>query len=238
MQPYFLPYLGYFMLIEAVDRFVIFDDAQYTVRGWINRNNLLFSGGAHPFVLPVRKAGGRRLIGEMELADYPQARRKLLELFRHAYAKAPFYGNVRPLLEDILCPGMERLEPLLTRSLKMICDYLGIKTTVCLSSETAVDSPAEGKEKIIPLCERHGASEYINARGGMALYGPSPFAERGIALKFLVMADVRYSQFQEPFVPNLSIIDVLMFNSVDDCRRLLGHYSLAAPTKEGESHAA
>jgi hypothetical protein len=236
MQPYFLPYIGYFMLIRAVDHFVVFDDVQYIARGWINRNFVLHRGGPQAFTLPVQKAPRETLIKDMRLALTRPGRDKLLELFRHAYGKAPYYGAVRALLDEIFAVDSDRLEPFVTRSLQILCRYLGLGTAFSLSSQTSLPQAAGGKDRIPLLCEAHGATEYVNPVGGMRLYCAKTFAARNVRLRFIDMGDVCYRQFGGPFVPNLSILDTLMFNSPEDCRAQLDRYKLMAPTQGAGEH--
>lgn len=226
MQPYFLPYAGYFMLLRAVDRFVAFDDVQYVNRGWVNRNRLLLGGRPQRFSLPIEKASRRARICDRKLAPDGRWRRTWLELVRHAYARAPQYRRVRELLETIL-DGPVGLADFLIRSLRLVCDHIGLTTPITRSSAVALD--ASGRAKIPALCRHFGADCYVNPKGGAALYDEDAFAARGVTLRFLDMRDVRYAQFGQAFVPNLSILDTLMFNDPEHCRALLARYSLAAP---------
>lgn len=229
MQPYFLPYAGYFMLLAAVDRFVAFDDVQHIARGWVNRNRLLLGGEPHPFALPLKKAPREARIRDRKLALDARWRRAWLELVRHAYARAPQYPRVRELLETVL-DGPAGLADFLVRSLRLVCDYIGIDTPI--TSSSTVELGVHGREKILALCRHFGADCYVNPRGGEGLYTPEPFAAQGIALRFLHMHDVRYVQFGQEFVPNLSILDVLMFNAPEACRALLACYTLVTPDQK------
>jgi hypothetical protein len=232
MQPYFLPYAGYFMLLRAVDRFVAFDDVQHIARGWVNRNRLLLGGRPHPFAVPLKKAAREARICDRELALDDRWRHAWLERVRHAYGRAPQYPRVRELLAAIL-DGPVGLADFLVGSLQLVCDYIGITTPITRSS--SVELGVHGREKILALCRHFGADCYVNPRGGEALYAAKPFAAQGIALRFLHMHDVRYAQFGQTFVPNLSIMDVLMFNAPEACRALLARFSLVAPDQGGET---
>lgn len=102
MQPYFLPYIGYFQLINAVDTFVLLDDVNYINKGWINRNQLLLNGKAHLFTLPLQKASQNKLINQLELSNETKWKDKLLKTIETAYKKAPQFHLVFPLISQIL----------------------------------------------------------------------------------------------------------------------------------------
>ena len=101
MQPYFLPYIGYFQLIAGADKFVIYDNIQYTKKGWINRNRMLQNGSDKVFSLPLAKTSDRLDIIGRDLAAV-FIRRQLLNQFRGNYNKAPYFSDVWPLIEGLV----------------------------------------------------------------------------------------------------------------------------------------
>ena len=109
MQPYFLPYLGYFQLLAAVDIFVILDDVNYINRGWINRNRILLNGQPCWVTLPISKASQNRRINEISLDTNKRFTSKTLDRIRHAYTRAPHFSEVMPLIEDIFRHGEKNL---------------------------------------------------------------------------------------------------------------------------------
>ena len=226
MQPYFFPYLGYWQLINAVDKYVIFDDVNYINRGWINRNRILVDGQAKYFNLPISKASQNKLINETYINRDISLLNKNLKTLEFAYHKAPFFSDVYPLIEKIILFDEEQLSKYLHNLIVSICDYLEIKKEFLMSSEIDKDNSLKGSRKILNICEKLGATEYYNAIGGKELYSKEVFNKRSIELKFLKMDDVTYKQFVEPFQANLSIIDVLMFNSVENVKNMLDMYSL------------
>ncbi len=222
MQPYLFPYLGYFQLIRAVDAFVVYDDVNYIKGGWINRNFILSQGGKQLITLPLQGASPNKLINEIEVGD----QHKILQSIRHGYGKAPQFGAVYPVLEDIFTRQEKNLANFLGYALRQVCGYLGLKPEWHISSALKKDNGLRGQEKVLAICEELGATHYINVPGGMELYDKQAFAERGIQLSFIQPRTVAYPQFGKEYVPNLSIIDVMMFNGPEQCAALLEGYDL------------
>ena len=217
MQPYFLPYIGYFQLIAAVDLFIVYDNIKYTKKGWINRNRMLLNGQDAVFSLPLKKDSDLLDVVRRELAaDFN--RDKLLNQFKGAYRRAPYFAQTFPLIEQVVHYEDINLFRYLHHSIVKTCGHLGISTEIRISSEIAIANDLKSQEKVLALCEAVGASTYVNAIGGMELYSKETFRERGIELKFVQSRPFEYAQFGEAFVPWLSIIDVLMFNSVETSR--------------------
>lgn len=226
MQPYFLPYIGYWQLLAAVDRFVVYDNIQYTKKGWINRNRFLRGGADAPFTLPLKKGSNCLDVRDRWLADdFTPA--TLLNPFREAYRKAPQFDSVFPLIETIVITAPRNLFDYLLHSLRVTATYLEITTPIVVSSTVPIDHSLKSGEKVLAMCEALGADRYVNTSGGRALYSPEPFASAGVELKFIHTRPVTYPQFGQPFVPGLSIVDVMMFNPRDAVRRMLDEYDLA-----------
>lgn len=222
MQPYFLPYIGYFQLIAAADRFILYDNIKYTKKGWINRNRLLLNGTAAPFSLPLKNDSDHLQVVQRRLAtDFN--RHKLLNQFKGAYQQAPCFKQVFPLLERIVHHDEANLSlnlfDYLHHSIREICAYLAIDTEICISSTVDIDHDLKAQDKVIALCQAMHADEYLNPIGGLELYDRADFLSHGIRLSFLKSRLSEYPQHGAPFVPGLSIIDVLMFNSPDTARQ-------------------
>lgn len=226
MQPYFLPYIGYFQLMAAVDKFVVFDDVNYINRGWINRNRLLLNGEAHTFTVPLRGASQNRLICDIELAEDDSWRDKLLRTIHQAYAKAPCFAEVSELLERLIRYPARRLDDFLLNSLREIAQYLALDVMIENTSRTYFNAHLHGQERILDICRQEKANRYINSIGGEALYDRASFDAQGVELKFLRSRSLNYPQGKGEFVPWLSILDVLMFNTQPEVRRLLAEMDL------------
>ena len=223
MQPYVFPYIGYFQLIQDVDVFVVFDDVNFRKRSWINRNRILLNNEAHLFTLNLSEASSSKRINEISIGDNQKT---LLKTFRQAYSRAPYFEQVMPLLETLLLYPESRLDLYLMHQLETLARHLGMHTRFILSSDVKKDNALKGQEKILAICDALGADSYTNAIGGQHLYSEEDFAGQGIDLKFIKSHDIQYRQFGAEFVPWLSIVDVLMFNSVTDIRRFLEAYEL------------
>lgn len=225
MQPYFFPYIGYWQLMNAVDKYVVYDDVNYIKGGWANRNNILVDGKPHRINLLLKKASPNKLFNETEiLHDFDE--KKLLKTISIAYAKAPYYNEVFPLITQILNNTEICLSKYLIDSFKIINQYIGITTDLIVSSELKKDCSLKGEDKVIHICKLLNADEYYNAIGGTELYNRERFAENNIELHFLKTNDIIYPQFKNEFVPNLSIIDVMMFNSKEQIKNMLEEFTL------------
>jgi len=214
MQPYFMPYIGYFQLIGAADVFVLYDNIKYTKKGWINRNRFLRNGADAMFSLPLKKDSDFLDVGERELAE-DFNRDKFLNQLRGAYARAPHFKETLPLLEQIVRFEDHNLFRFIHHSIVCICRYLDIRAEIRISSHISINHELKSQDKVIALCQELGADNYINSIGGIELYAKEEFRVRGIELHFLKTHLKEYTQFGDPFVPWLSIVDVLMFNPIE-----------------------
>jgi hypothetical protein len=223
MQPYLFPYLGYWQLIHAVESYGIYDDVNYFKQGYINRNNIIINGQAQRFSLELIGASQNKLINQIEVGNNTTV---LLTQFRHAYAKAPYFNDVFPLLEKILHFPEKNLAKFIGNSIQKIAAYLQLNTHIFYTSEYEKNNFLRGEEKVIHMCELFGASQYINAIGGQELYSKDTFLKHGITLNFISMNQHKYQQFDLEFIPNLSIVDIMMFNSLPEIQSMLEAYTL------------
>ena len=232
MQPYLFPHIGYFQLMHACDEFLVYDDVAFIPRGYINRNNVLLGGKAHRFTLSVPKASPNRLISELVFGPTPDS---LLTTLHHAYAKAPYYAEVMPLLQAVFQHEDRRIGALCKYSFERVCDYLGLECRFLLTSKLEHDRSLKAQDRLIEMSLMRGAEGYINSIGGRKLYQAAPFAANGITLSFLASQpsdycqtplDSRRSGRQAEFVAGLSIIDVLMWCSPGEVRDRLAEYQL------------
>lgn len=221
IQPYFLPYIGYFQLVASVDKFVVLDDVNYINRGWVNRNRLLMNGAAHTFTVPLRGASQNRLICDIELVDEPDWRDKLLRTIRQAYGRAPCYGQVAPMLERVVNYPSLRLNEFLCNSLREVTQYLSLDVEIANTSRSYQNANLKGQERILDICRQERADAYINPIGGVCLYDRAAFLQQGVALHFLRPRPLNYRQAKAEHVPLLSMMDVLMFNDTSAVRQLL-----------------
>ena len=214
MQPYFFPYIGYFQLIAAADMFIVYDTIKATKKAWISRNRMLQNGRDVMFSLPLRSDSDYLDVCERVLSEEFN-RDKLLNQFKGAYRRAPYFALTFPLLEQIVRYEDTNLFRFLHHSIIKICEHLGIATEIRISSDIAIDHDLKSQDKVIALCKAVGATTYVNTIGGVELYSKETFLEKGIDLKFIRSLPFEYPQLGNEFVPWLSIIDVMMFNSLD-----------------------
>ncbi|MGF6752782.1 WbqC family protein [Paraburkholderia sp. GAS42] len=220
MQPYFLPYVGYFQLIRAVDCFVLYDNIKYTKKGWINRNRMLVNGDDSMFTVPLQSDPDTFDVAQRTIsAEFNKV--KFLNRFRESYRGASNFAAVWPLLERIVMNEHTSLMRYIHEAIVAVCDWLGIDTRIVLSSTINIDHALHGRDKVLAICQTLGADHYLNAIGGKELYDRDDFRSHGIELSFLQSDYIEYSQFNHPFVPWLSIIDVMMFNTADDIGPML-----------------
>jgi len=228
MQPYFLPYIGYFQLINAVDEFVIYDNIQYTKKGWINRNRILVNNQDQYISLPIKKDSDYLNVNQRILTDdFKKEKIKILNKLKGCYFKAPYYNDIIKLLKDILDCSSQNLFEYIYNSILKIVEYISIDTKILLSSSLDCNiEEYKAEKKVLIICKTLNASQYINPIGGVELYSREYFKLNGIDLKFLQTEKIVYPQFKNEFVPNLSIIDVLMFNSKEEINLMLNKYTL------------
>ena len=236
MQPYFFPYLGYFQLMNAVDEFIIYDNIQYTKKGWINRNRILVNGKDEYITLPLRKDSDYLDINQRYLADiwWERDMLKLENKLANAYRKAPHFSYIYAVVRDCIRLNNPHLNlfAFLLYTLNAIKHYVKIKTPIIISSSLPIDPSLKSEDKVIALCKARQADRYINPIGGLerGLYNKETFKQNNIELLFHKINTISYKQFDNEFISNLSIIDVLMFNSKEKVKELLQEYTLVSNT--------
>jgi hypothetical protein len=223
MQPYFFPYIGYFQLVNSVDKFIIYDDVNFIKQGWIARNRIILQGKEHYVILQLNGASSFKKINEIQIGTNAD---KLLKTIYQAYNKAPFFPSSFPIIEKIIKVNIKNLADFLINQLIILTSYLGISTELLISSSINKNNNLKGSKKIIHICNILGATKYINSIGGSELYNKEDFQNSGINLYFLKSKPIKYKQFGDIFFSNLSIIDVMMFNDVPTIKNYLNQYEL------------
>lgn len=228
MQPYFFPYLGYFQLIKYVDLFVIHDDVQWIKSGWINRNRILQNGKAEYLTLPVEKASSRLSINQRKLiSEYHLNINKILRKLDHCYHKAPNYAYGISLLKKSLFYKNLNICDFIVHTLKQCCSYLNINTPIILSSEIKKDNSLKAEERVLDINRILDSKTYVNLAGGQNLYNKKKFRDEGFNLEFIKMNKIRYNQnINNVFVPNLSIIDTIMFNTEKELLNMIHQFKI------------
>ena len=225
MQPYFMPYIGYFQLINAEDVFVVYDNIQFTKKGWFHRNRILVNGRDKMFSVPLKKDSDYLDMAQRVLADsFDIESKRMIRRIKASYQKAPYCKEVMPLVEECFQRGSGNLFDFIHTSLKLLTQFLQIDTKIIISSSIDIDHTLKSQDKVLAICKKLNADIYINAIGGQDLYVAEAFRNKGIELRFIKTKPVEYKQFDNEFVPWLSIIDVMMFNSKKRIKEYLHDY--------------
>lgn len=227
MQPYFFPYLGYFQLVQAVDDFVFYDDVMFIKKGWINRNQILMQQHAFLFTIPLEKQSQNKSIRESSIAWGAEFPNKWIQQLQSAYKKAPHFVPVMDLVESVLHEKPQSIADLAASSVIKTWEYLGLEKRFHFSSQMAVSKDLERAERLMAITDCLGSKQYINAQNGQELYQKEHFAALGFQLNFLKQALPSYSQGNSSeFIPGLSMLDVLMWNTPSEIKEMLSAYSL------------
>lgn len=226
MQPYFFPYISYWQLINAVDEYIIYDDVNFIKGGWINRNQILLEDHVKYIHLPMIGSSSNKKICEISVNNQSEVIQKQLRLIDAAYHKAPYFKEIFPMIQSAYLCGEQSIAALNGKIIEDLCQYLNINTKLYYSSHIEKNHTLKGQDKVIHLCKKFGADIYVNASGGKSLYSPKEFFDNGIKLQFLSTNPIQYKQWNQTFYDNLSIIDVLMFNSRKSVINMLAEYQL------------
>lgn len=227
MQPYFMPYIGYFQLINSVDQFIIYDNIQYTKKGWINRNRILVNRKDQLITLPIKKDSDYLNVMDRELSEsWGKDKNKMINIIKSSYSKSPYFKETSELIFRCLNSPEKNLFKFIYDSIVLINDYLEIKTPIIISSSIDANHALKSQDKVLSLCKAQKADVYINSIGGVELYDKTIFKQNGIELNFIKSNPLKYKQFNDEFVPWLSIIDVMMFNSKEQIQEYLNEYTL------------
>lgn len=228
MQPYLFPYLGYFQLMDAADKFFLLDDVNFIKRGWVNRNNILLDHKPYRFTLPLHSISQNKKIKDISIAIDDKWRRKFMTTLHFAYHKSPYYHSVADLIKEIIYSDESILSGFIANSLEKISIYIGTENTIITISSTANDDRLKGQDRILSICANEHAQEYINLPGGRKLYDAAEFKNNSILLSFLDPHLNEYpQQNQKIFIPGLSIIDVLMNNSKEIVKEMIHQYGIS-----------
>jgi hypothetical protein len=227
MQPYLFPYLGYFQLMHAADKFLLLDDVNYINRGWVNRNNILVNDKPFLFTLPLQKVSQHKKINETMIAADEKWKSKFMATLYAAYHQSPHYGEVFELIRSVITFDELRLSVFLQNSLEKIVAFIGMETRMISVGSTETAVILKGQERILDLCRANMADAYINLPGGKNLYDPIEFDRRNVRLLFIEPHFPVYPQpRQQAFAPGLSIIDLLMNNSRESVAEMIKDYDI------------
>jgi hypothetical protein len=224
MQPYFFPYLGYYQLLKAADKFIFYDDVQYIQRGYINKNYIISKEGKIAITIPIKKQSVNTNIQDTIVQNSDWKNKMLNSLF-YTYKKAPFYEQIIKLIERVLEQKSNYLVDYAINSVKIIANYLSIETEILRSSQIEYEKSQDKVGKLNSIVKNTNASCLILPPGSLELYSKESF---NVSTNFLIPnKDIHYKQFSKnKFTPNLSMIDVLMFNDKSVVLEFLSKYKL------------
>lgn len=230
MQPYFFPYIGYFSLIKHTDKFILFDPVQFIRHGWIERNRILKQDGGWLYVkVPILKDGHSTLIQDVKIDNNQDWRSKILAQLQPYKKVAPYYNDVSDLIKESIAPSFSTIVQLNAATLRAVCNYLNISTSIEVFSEMnlKIQAPKSPDEWALNICKALGdVDEYWNPPGGQEFFDRSKYEEANIKLRFQTVLLKDYDQKRQPFEAGLSIIDVMMFNSPAQISDMMDIYEL------------
>ncbi len=171
MQPYFFPYIGYFQMINSVDEFVVYDNIQYTKKGWFNRNKILVNGQPTYITIPIQKDSDSLDVNQRKISrDFNST--KILAQIENSYRKSESFHEIFPLLQLIITNRQNNLFEYIKFTIEECCKYLSIDTKIINSSSINIDHTLKGGKKVLAICQALNTEKYINAIGGKELYFP------------------------------------------------------------------
>ena len=227
MQPRLFPYIAYWQLVGMVDKFIIYDNTNYTKKSYTNKNYIIINNEKRLVTLPLIGASQNKFFNEIKIGNEKE---KFLITIDHAYKKAPYFDVAFPVIEKILRYEEDNLAYFIGNSIQEISKYLGFDTKFDYSSHLLNDTSFSRVDKVIRICQLAHAKTLINPESGEALYDRNYFKERGITyLSYRSYMDsIQYKQFPKvkEFIPNLSIIDVMMFNPKEDIATMMQAYEI------------
>ena len=219
MQPYFFPYVGYFDLINNVDKWIVYDTVQYIQHGWINRNRILHPNSGWQYItVPLNKKSFadsyRTAIKDIEISDNTDWISKIIRQLDHYRKKSPYYHETIDLIEECLNSESQFISTLDVMTLDKVCGRLNIRFDHEYFSEMDIelDPQLPAQQKVIRICQELGVTEYVNLSGGKELYDGEEFDRNDIKLVFRSIPDFEYACKGYEYIPKLSIIDLLMWN--------------------------
>jgi len=230
MQPYFLPYLGYFSLIKHTERFILLDSVQFSKQGWIERNRILKPGSGWMYILvPLIKHSQDTKIRDIRIKNALDWRNTIFRQLEHYKKRAPFYRDTIEVLKTAFNIETESIVQLNAHVLKTVCGYIGVGLNLDILSEMhlSIGDVKASDEWALKICKALGnVSEYWNPEGGLKFFDRSKYYIAGIDIKFLSINIQKYSQSRPEFEASLSIVDMMMFNKPEKINKMLDDYVL------------
>lgn len=226
-QPYFFPYIGYFHLLDASEIIIFYDDVNFIKKGWINRNRILNYDKPFLFSVPLKSKSQNKTICETFISIESTWKNKFYKQLKYFYKKSPYLKEVidvvfSPFDKNLLC-----ISDLAIESILAVYGYIGTSFSYKKSSVCYSESDCGNKsDRIIQITKDEGYNAYVNLSGGTSLYEKSYFMKNGIKVSFIKSNNIKYKQNTNTFCPNLSIIDIMMFNDKERIAELFLEYTI------------
>ena len=219
MQPTFLPWLGYFAMIDDVDVFVFLDDVQFSKQSWQNRNRIKSTQGTLTLTVPCKRK--KAPICSVQI-DNPNFYRRLMRSIEHSYAGAPFKNIVFAVLEKVFTQNHATLGNLNSTLINEISKLLEIQTHIFSASDLGVPAVVDRNLRLLRICEITGANTYLSPPGSLDyLHQHNPFESSRTNLRFFSFTHPEYPQLYGSFKPKLSIIDAIANVGTEDTLQLM-----------------
>ncbi|MBI3517779.1 MAG: WbqC family protein [Bacteroidetes bacterium] len=230
MQPYFAPYLGYISLLKHSDEFILFDTVQFIRHGWIERNRILKQNEGWLYIqVPLEKYHRETLIKDVKISNETEWKKKILSQLVIYKKVAPNYYKVINLLNEVFEKEYTSIVQLNKALLEKICMYLGFSKILPIFSEMnlEIDEAKMPDEWALNICKKLGENiVYINPIGGLDFFDKEKYTVNNIQIFFQKMILEPYDQKRNNFETGLSIIDVMMFNNVEEINVMLDNFVL------------
>ena len=211
-QPTYLPWIGYFSLIDASDEFVFLDDVQFDTRSWQQRNRILINGNEKYLTLPVIKKGlSNQTISSAQIKNKKIFNEHLLNI-KHAYSKAKFFEMYFKKLENIFskCNEFKKLSEINIYLIKEISKIIGLNCNFYKASD--LNCLGKKSKKLINICKKLNKKDYVINQGAKEYIEKdvNEFTNNEIKLFIIDNYEIKYNQLAEVFYDKLSIVDVLL----------------------------
>ncbi len=220
LQSNYIPWKGYFDLIDQVDEFILYDDVQFTRRDWRNRNKIKTAHGPRWLTIPTRAKGRYHQKIKDVVACDSAWRRAHWRTIAHNYSRSPYFATYRPLFEELYLGSEERrLSHINHRFLIALCEILSISTRISRSMDYELVTGRT--ERLLDLCKQLGATEYVSGPAARAYLDEALFTQEGIRVRWMDYTGYpTYSQLHPPFEHHVSVID-LVFNEGEDAAKFI-----------------
>lgn len=217
MQPTYLPWMGFFEMIDATDIYVVFDHVQFVKKYWDQRNRIKTANGVIWLTIPVHNAPQETRICDVKVSyDNGNPLEKHWKTIALSYKKAPYFNEYKSIFEKIYSKEYSLLRDLNIELIETVCAILGIKTKIMFSSKMDLgDKDMNRTERVVNLCKKTGITKLYDAKGAQDLLDTSLFKKEGIEIIFQDFQHPEYPQLWGEFIPYLSVID-LLFNCGPD----------------------